>query len=171
MNEFWTAVLQNLVASGIGAAAGAIFGVFFSQFYQKRRDKEQFGDWTVIVKRPGLEDVERLIPVERAKLVLDDDSALSVYLKGIASPYGWINCDLVTDGYKNGMLQRNNDRRMFIIDYSKNPKRDAGPSNKDIMNELQRLGGKLGATTIDEALADRGHDSEITAAEGLHRST
>lgn len=129
MDEWVKAILQNLIASGIASFFGVIFGVLVLQRYQRGQDEKKFGNWTVIVKRPGEKDVKRCIPIERAKLVLDDDSELSVYLKGIASPFGWINCDLVTEGVENKMLVRDNEHRTFIIDYACNPQRKPGQTN------------------------------------------
>ena len=160
MDSFLLGLLQNWVASFVGAIAA----ITFTQIYHRRREQEQFGGWTVVVTRNGKIEVERSIPVERAKSVLKDDSELSVYLKGIANAVGWINCDLVTDGYKNGMLDRNESRRILTINYDKNPKRDSGPTLRDIMNELQRIKGGSSTLTIDEVLANRGPDSEPAAA-------
>lgn len=163
MESFWVGVLQNWVASFVGAIAGVVF----TQVYRRRRDHAEFGGWTVLVMRNGKIEVERSIPVERAKLIIKDDSELSVYLKGVANAVGWINCDLVTEGYKNGMLERNESRRTFTINYDKNPKRDSGPTLRDIMNELQRIRNGSSTLTIDEILANRGPDSEPTAAIGV----
>lgn len=167
MDTFWQGLAQNLAATLIASFFGAVGGTLFSQFYQRRREEESYGGWTVLVKRGGQVEVERSVPIERAKLVLRDDSELSVYLKGIANAVGWINCDLVTEGQDNGMLERNEKRRTFTIDFDKNPPaRNSGPTLRDVMNELRKLSGGTVSIGIDEQLAGGGPTSEVSAARG-----
>ncbi len=119
MIDFLLAVLQNLVASAVGAA----IGVIFTQLYLRRRERSKYGGWRVLVMRDKQVLIDRPISIERAKVILQDDTELSVTLKGIANPIDWINCDLVTQGFENGMLERDDENKCFVIDFDKNPTR------------------------------------------------
>jgi hypothetical protein len=111
------AIAQNLVASFIAVLAG----LAFARYVQERRDKARYGGWHVIVIKDGKTEVNRDISVRKAKEIFQETSDLSVFLKGVASPYGWINCDIIEKGAATGMLKRDDRQRTLTIDLDCNP--------------------------------------------------
>ena len=77
------AILQNLIASFLAV----VFGIAFTQFVRRRWDEHRYGRWHVIVKKKEEIKVNRAISVRKAKEILDEPADLSVFLKGVISPY------------------------------------------------------------------------------------
>jgi hypothetical protein len=46
---------------------------------------------------------------------------MSVFIKGVASPYGWINCDVLTEGKRLKLFVEQRENRRLVIDLDKNP--------------------------------------------------
>lgn len=70
--------------------------------------KSRFSGWTVTVIKPdGEVGTNRPIGEKKIEEILDDMTTMSVYLKGLVSPYGWLVIDLVVDGPKMGVLDIN----------------------------------------------------------------
>jgi len=63
--------------------------------------------------------------VRKAKEILDEPADLSVFLKGVISPYALLNCDIIEEGERMGLLIRDNINRQFIVDLDKNPLRES----------------------------------------------
>ena len=121
--QWVVAIVQNLLASFIGV----LLGLVFARFVQERRDRRRYGGWHVVVIKDGLEKVNRDISVRKAKEIFQETADLSVFLKGVASPYGWINCDIVQDGVNRGLLERDDRRRYLTINLDKNPQPPGSP--------------------------------------------
>lgn len=113
------AILQNLIASFLAV----VFGIGFTQFVRSRWDEHLYGRWHVIIKNKEEIKVNRAISVRKAKEILDDPADLSVFLKGIVSPYALLNCDIIEEGECRGLLIRDSVNRQFIVDLDKNPPR------------------------------------------------
>lgn len=113
-----TGILTNLLSEFLIV----VFGVLFANFIKNRIDAYRFGRWTVTVYDAGGEAHERPISPKKAQQILAVPEDKSVYLKGVASVYGRLNCDLITEGAKLGMLQENHNARQFVIDMRLNPK-------------------------------------------------
>ncbi len=111
------AILQNLIASVLVV----VFGIAFTQFVRDRLDELHYGRWHVIIKNKEEIKLNRAISVRKAKEILDEPADLSVFLKGVASPYAFLNCDIVEVGERLGLLTRDNINRQFIVDLDKNP--------------------------------------------------
>lgn len=142
---FWqwaVAVAQNLLASFIGVLAG----LAFAHFYRERQDFKKYGGWQVVVIKDGVEKVDRAISVPKAKEIFQETAEKSVFLKGVASPYGWINnCDLIEEGMKIGLLHEDLKQRRITINLDNNPQPERTlqavrqPSNAELMEVLQQI--------------------------------
>ncbi len=117
MDTIWNGVFINLLSEFLLVVAG----VLFAQFIRSRWENRRYGGWEVLVKQHGKKIDVRPISPGKIKQIAEVPEELSVFLKGVASGYGWINCDLITDGRKNGMLVEDKTARKYIIDMDKNP--------------------------------------------------
>ena len=113
-------VLLNLISNFLIV----VFGIFFTQFVRRRLDERRYGRWHVIIKEKDQIKVKRAISVRKAKEILNEPADLSVFLKGIVSPYTSLNCDIIEDGQRCGLLIRDNVNRQFIVDLDRNPPRE-----------------------------------------------
>lgn len=111
------AIMQNLVASFLAV----VFGIAFTQLFRSRWNERKYGGWHVIIKENEAIKVRRAISVRKAKEILDEPADLSVFLKGIISPYAGLNCDIIEEGQRRGLLIKDSVNRQFIVDLSKNP--------------------------------------------------
>jgi hypothetical protein len=110
-------ILLNLISNFLIV----VLGILFTQFVRRRSDKRRYGGWHVIIKEKGEIKVDRAISVRKAKEILDEPTDLSVFLKGIVSPYAKLNCDIIVEGECLGLLIKDNVNRQFIVDLDKNP--------------------------------------------------
>jgi len=79
----------------------------------------RFGGWTVKVIKPnGDLGTIRPIGIKKAEEILDDLTTMSVFLKGLASPYGWLVIDLVTEGLEMGVLSIDKSQKTIFVDLS-----------------------------------------------------
>ncbi len=82
----------------------------------------RFGGWKVnVIDANGR---THIIPigVKKSEEIQDDESTLRVFLKGLASPFGWINLDLLSQEAKEiGLFVQDSKARAYIIDLRKNP--------------------------------------------------
>jgi hypothetical protein len=113
------AILQNLIASFLAV----VFGIAFTQLVRRHWDEHLYGRWHVIIKKKEEIKVNRAISVRKAKEILDEPADLSVFLKGIVSPYALLNCDIIEEGECIGLLIKDSVNRQFIVDLDKNPPR------------------------------------------------
>lgn len=109
-----------------------VFGVLVANFVKSRWNNWRYGNWTVtVIDDDGAEHV-REVSAKKAEQILDMPEEKSVYLKGIAGAYEWINCDLITEGVQIGMLTEDTANKRFVIDMRKNPparqRQDGGAS-------------------------------------------
>lgn len=128
------AIAQNLVASFLAV----VLGIAFAYLVQRRWDKRQYGGWRVVITKEGRPKVDREISVDKAKEILHEPSDLAVFLKGVASPYEWINCDILQEGVDVGLFVRADQQRRLLIDLDRNPKRPA-VSNAQILRAVEQL--------------------------------
>jgi len=129
MNDLiWSSVIaisQNLIANFLIV----VFGIDFTQLVRDRLDEYRYGRWHVIIKNKEEIKLNRAISVRKAKEILDEPADLSVFLKGVASPFAFLNSDIVEEGERLGLLTRDNVNRQFIVDLDKNPPRE-GPGTR-----------------------------------------
>jgi hypothetical protein len=117
ITNWLTAIAQNLIASFIAV----IFGIGFTYSIRRRWDEYHFGRWHVVIRQGGAQILDRKISVRKAKEMLEEPSDLSVFLKGLVSPYATLNCDIIEAGKQIGLLSINLATRCYDIDLDKNP--------------------------------------------------
>ena len=90
--------------------------------YEKLYMQIRWGNWKVIIKNQNKKLVERKLSPHVAKNIFDDEGEFSIYIKGIVSPYGWLNIDIASQEAKDkGLLVIDDNNRTITIDLSKNP--------------------------------------------------
>ncbi|MCB0078894.1 MAG: hypothetical protein KDD73_15895 [Anaerolineales bacterium] len=115
------ALIDFVFQTLLGELIVVVVGVLFANFIRNRWDEWRFGGWRVIVTDGAQSLVDRVVSAHKAKEVLGESADLSVFLKGIVSPYAHLRCDLVDEGVQLGLLKVDHKRRRFMIDLRKNP--------------------------------------------------
>jgi hypothetical protein len=116
-NDVWEWVVSGLIQNFVWV----IVAIAFVEFVQRTYDNWKYGNWRVIVKLKNEEKVNREISPGKVKEILAEPAEMSVYVKGVASPYGWINCDVLTEGKKLFLFVEDRENRKLIVDLDKNP--------------------------------------------------
>lgn len=113
-------VIQTLLAELLVVAAG----VLFARFVQSQWDEWRYGKWRVLIQREGETILDRGISARKAKEILEEPADLSVFLKGTVSPYAFLNCDIIEEGTERGLLVKDEERRIFVVNLDENPLED-----------------------------------------------
>lgn len=98
--------------------------IFVKFFYEKVYIKWKWGGWRVIILNEDRKQVvSRKLSCSVTKRIFEDLGEFSIYLKGIISPYGWLNnIDIASEKAEGiGLIERDYKNKMIIIDLSKNP--------------------------------------------------
>jgi hypothetical protein len=127
--QFWLGFGVNILS----AALGVLVGFAIRRFYYDRC----YAGWHVRLIQGKEVKLNRPISPRKAREVFEEPADLSVFLKGVASPYGYIQCDIIQDGERLGLLTIEEDRkdlvrvkqyrfmrsirRVYTIDMDKNP--------------------------------------------------
>lgn len=117
IETFWEWVISGLVQNFVWM----IVAILFVQFVQRTYENWRYGNWRVLVIVKGEEKVNREISPGKVKEILSEPAEMSVFIKGVASPYGWINCDVLTIGKDIGLFLERPKERRLVIDLDKNP--------------------------------------------------
>jgi len=113
-------VFSNVVMNLISEFVMVILGVLVGHFILDRWERWRYGGWRVVVKEGEEEILTREISARKAKEILTEPAELSVFLKGVVSPYARIRCDLIEEGRRIGLLVENKAEKRFVIDLDKN---------------------------------------------------
>ncbi len=113
--------LDFIVKTLLGEFIIVVFGVLIAYLIQTTWIRWRYGKWHVIVTKGGKTLVNRDISAGKAKEILTESTDKAVFLKGVASPYEWINCDIVEEGVKCGLLVEDKKKRCMIINLDHNP--------------------------------------------------
>lgn len=116
-------VFSNVVMSLITEFIIVVLGVVVGHFVLGRLDEWRYGGWKVVVRRGKEHILTRAISAPKAKEILAEPAELSVFLKGVVSPYERIRCDLIAEGQALGLLIQDRKGKQFIIDLAQNPVR------------------------------------------------
>lgn len=108
----------------LGELIIVVIGVLFANVIKERIEQWRYGGWQVVVLQGGRQIVARDVSPRKVHEVLEEPADLVTFLKGVASPYAWIHCDLITEGQQLGLLVVDRAQRRFVIDLDKNPKRE-----------------------------------------------
>jgi len=102
-----------------------VAGVLFAQLIQRWWNKRKYGNWRVVILKEGKEVLDKGVSSGKSKAILEVPEDMGVFLKGLTSPFGWINCDLMDEGPRIGLLKIDKQIRRIIINLDKNPKAPA----------------------------------------------
>ena len=130
MNEIGRFFIETI----LGELVVVILGVLFANYIWSWMERRRFGDWRVIVQRQGEELVRREISPRKVREVLEEPVDLVTFLKGVVSPYAFINCDLITEGQKRRLLLIDRPGRRFVLNLDQNPPGTVG----DVPHQAQR---------------------------------
>ncbi len=117
----WNFIVETLLAELIVV----VFGVLIVQKGQDWLDKKRYSGWHVILIKEGKQILQRKISYKKLKAIQDESADLSVYLKGVASPYTWFKqVDIIEDGEKLGLIYIDPEAKTYTIDVDKNPSKE-----------------------------------------------
>lgn len=120
MNLAW--LQEFLIETVLGEIIVVVMGVLVAHVIMGAYRSWRFGRWTVVIHEGDDVLLDRSISPSKAKQLLDDEADLSVYLKGVVSPYAWLHRDLLDPkSLEEGMLIIDETTRTYHIDLGKNP--------------------------------------------------
>lgn len=128
-------ILDFITQALLGELIVVVAGILFAYIIKKQYDNWRYGRYSVRILQNGEEKVNRPISPRKAEEVLNESADLAVFLKGVASPYGWINCDLISKGQAIGLLVIDRQKRELLIDLDKNPEEEAAAPGKSADRE------------------------------------
>lgn len=114
-------ILDFVLSSLLQELVVIIAGVLFARFIYDRWVDWRYGNWRVIIHQNGKQIVARAISPRKQKEIHTEPADLAVFLKGVSSPYGWINCDIIEEGEQLGLLVVDHDARTYTLNLDKNP--------------------------------------------------
>ena len=115
-------IVQQAAAAVVGAAVGSFLTLAVSFLFFSLVKKNRFGGWNVVIRRGDEVLCFRPVGARKAEEVLDDSSTLSVFIKGVASPFCWLNEDLCSDkAAQIGLFTVSFPKKQWVVDISKNP--------------------------------------------------
>jgi len=118
----WGGLLGNIFTGLVTELVIVILGVLFAHTIQIKWKEWRHGGWRVRVMRNDEEMIlERAISPAKAKEILQEPANLSVFLKGVVSPYAIIRCDLIGEGRERGLLVEDKQGKLLIINLARNP--------------------------------------------------
>jgi hypothetical protein len=124
MGWFQTA-LNFIVEQVLAAFIAVLFGLVVAFLTSEIWDRWRYGKWHVVILKGGKTLVDRRISPRKVKEILGETSDKAVFLKGVTSPYDWLNCDIIEDGEKLGLLTEDHKQHRMIVNLDHNP-----PPNK-----------------------------------------
>ncbi len=110
-------ILESLLQEIVIVIAGVLVAQTISRWWELRR----YGGWRVEIWKDGKKVLEKPISPGKMKMILDVPEDMGVFLKGLISPFGWLNCDLMGEGPELGLLRIGHRERLIMIDMDKNP--------------------------------------------------
>lgn len=111
----WNFIVETLLAEFVVV----VFGVLIVQQGQEWLDKKRYSGWRVVVLKKGEIIVEREVSYKKLKAIQEEPADLSVYLKGIISPYTWAGVDIIAH---KDLVQVDAEKKTYLIDLDKNEK-------------------------------------------------
>lgn len=117
----WPELTSGVIINLITEVIVVVIGVLAAQVLKRWWDEWRYGRWCAIVRRGGAELVKRAVSAGKAKEVLGEPAELSVFLKGLVSPYDTLHCDILEMDQQPGLLVIDRKTRRFVVDLDKNP--------------------------------------------------
>lgn len=117
----WDMIREWILSGLVQNFVWTIIAIFFVQLVQKGYENWRYGRWHVQVLSMGKVVVDREVSPGKIKEIFAEPAEMSVFVKGVASPYGWIKCDLLTTGREIGLFLVRPQKRLLMIDLDRNP--------------------------------------------------
>lgn len=117
----WPELTSGVVINLVTEVIVVIVGVLVAQFLRRQWDEWRYGKWCAVVQRAGVELVKRKVSAGKAKEVLGEPAELSVFLKGLVSPYDTLHCDIIEVDKQPGLFVVDRKARQFVINLDRNP--------------------------------------------------
>lgn len=99
---------------GVNLLSDAIV-ILFAVLVWNRYKAYRFGGWSVVIRQGGKEIARRAVSARKMEQILDESSDMSVFVKGVVSPYGWLNTDVLN------LISIINSLKIVEVDLDKNP--------------------------------------------------
>jgi len=122
INELTWGVLINLFTEFLVAVVGVLVAQRIARWWVEKR----FGGWCVHILNGDQEILKRRVSAPKVKEILEEPAELSVFLKGLVSPYETLHCDIIEVAQNPGLLTIDRERKQFLVDLSRNPPRPLG---------------------------------------------
>lgn len=127
-------IFQTLLSEIVVVTAGVLFAYLVRGWWEKWR----YGGWRVIIiHQHGEQILNREISPAKIKQIFDEPTDLAIFVKGVTSPYAWLNCDPLEKGRQIGLLKVDEEGRQIIIDLDKNPPRDDYTGVREVPNDAE----------------------------------
>jgi hypothetical protein len=111
-------IVQQVLAEFITVVAG----IGFVYLIQNRWVEWRFGKWRVVITdETGKQVLDRKVSADKIREIMKEPAEKAVFLKGVVSPYGTLNCDIIEKGPELGLLDEDQLKRLFVVDLRKNP--------------------------------------------------
>lgn len=124
--------LKDMAFGGVGSAISLAFAYLLWKLSERK-----YKGYSIKVIKAGKTVVEDLIGSCKAKELLDDRGSLRVYLKGVASPFGWLQVDLLSEKAKDlGVFAL--EGRTFVINLDNQPPAPEG-GLRFSKNQIQQM--------------------------------
>lgn len=116
LDSIWQFVVQHWDDFLVNVAA-AFFGFLVAAGFRDRLyHRLRYGGWSVRLIKNGKVEVDRSISYRMSKEIQEEPADLSVFLKGVTSPYGRLECDILEKGEETGLLTIDRQAKTFTID-------------------------------------------------------
>lgn len=89
--------------------------VLFAVLVWNRYKAYRFGGWHISIRQGGKEIARRAVSARKIEQILDEPSDMSVFVKGVVSPYGWLNTDVLD------LIVVCKSLKLIEVDLDKNP--------------------------------------------------
>jgi len=117
LNELSWNVFANLFTEFLVA----VFGLLVAQRIARWWVEQRFGGWQARIVRGETPVVERRVSAPKVKEILEEPAELSVFLKGLVSPYDTLHCDILEQQKHPGLLTIDRTAKTFTVDLAHNP--------------------------------------------------
>lgn len=116
MQIFHSDVANFFIETLFGELLLTIVGVILAQPLINKLNDLRYGKWLLTVMKNGEARIDKMpISPGKIKQVREIPEEMPVFLKGMCSPFHRINCDLMQEGKKKGVLNIDEKNRVILI--------------------------------------------------------
>lgn len=119
----YQALISDLLTNIVYDIIKIIIGFMIARYlYEKFIMKWLWGGWTISVRNNDKILVFQTIAPALFKRMKEDQRECSAYIKGVVSPYCWLNEDVLSEkAEKIGLIIKDKEQKSIVVDISKNP--------------------------------------------------